>query len=112
MHVGFIGLGAMGHSMAGHLSGRGLLMVVGNRTQAKADAFAAERGLRVATSAMDFADCDVVMLCVPADSDVLENVDALAAVLAPGSVVVDHSTVSVATAKAAAARLRERDIGF
>jgi 3-hydroxyisobutyrate dehydrogenase len=102
----------MGHSMAGHLSGRGLLMVVGNRTQAKADAFAAERGLRSARTPADFAECDVVMLCVPADSDVLENVDALAAVLAPGSVVVDHSTVSVATAKAAAARLGERGLGF
>jgi 3-hydroxyisobutyrate dehydrogenase len=112
MQAGFIGLGAMGHSMAGHLSGRGLLMVVGNRTQSKADAFAAERGLRVATCAADFTECDVVMLCVPADSDVLENVDALAAVLAPGRVVVDHSTVSVATAKAAAARLGERGIGF
>jgi 3-hydroxyisobutyrate dehydrogenase len=112
MQVGFIGLGAMGHSMAGHLSGRGLLMVVGNRTQDKADAFAAERGLRAARSAADFADCDAVMLCVPADADVLENVDALADVLAPGSVVVDHSTVSVATARMAAARLRERGIDF
>jgi 3-hydroxyisobutyrate dehydrogenase len=112
MHVGFIGLGAMGHSMAGHLSGRGLLMVVGNRTQSRAEAFAAERGLRAAASAMDFAECDAVMLCVPADADVLENVTALAGVLAPGSVVVDHSTVSVATAREAARRLRERGIAF
>jgi 3-hydroxyisobutyrate dehydrogenase len=102
----------MGHSMAGHLHARGLLAVVGNRTQAKADAFAAERGVRAATAAADFAQCAAVMLCVPADADVLANVEALAAVLAPGSVVVDHSTVSVATARAAAALLRERDIGF
>jgi len=39
-------------------------------------------------------------------------VRALAAVLAPGSVVIDHSTVSSDTAKAAYALLRERDIGF
>jgi 3-hydroxyisobutyrate dehydrogenase len=112
MQAGFIGLGAMGHSMAGHLHDRGLLAVVGNRTQAKADAFAAERGVRAATNAVDFATCAVVMLCVPADADVLANVEALAAVLAPGSVVVDHSTVSVATAKAAAALLQPRGIGF
>ena len=112
MQAGFIGLGAMGHSMAGHLHDRGLLAVVGNRTQAKADAFAAERGVRAATNAADFATCAVVMLCVPADADVLANVEALAAVLAPGSVVVDHSTVSVATAKAAAALLQPRGIGF
>src|SRR5687767_2468937 len=108
MQAGFIGLGAMGHSMAGHLRDRGLLAVVGNRTQAKADAFAAERGVRAATNAADFATCAAVMLCVPADADVLANVEALAAVLAPGSVVVDHSTVSVATAKAAAALLQPR----
>jgi 3-hydroxyisobutyrate dehydrogenase len=112
MQAGFIGRGAMGHSMAGHLHDRGLLAVVGNRTQAKADAFAAERGVRAATNAVDFATCAVVMLCVPADADVLANVEALAAVLAPGSVVVDHSTVSVATAKAAAALLQPRGIGF
>ena len=41
MKTGFIGLGAMGHSMAGHLADKGILTVVGNRTQAKADAFGA-----------------------------------------------------------------------
>ena len=112
MHVGFIGLGAMGHSMAGHLHARGLLAAVGNRTQAKAEAFAAEHGVRAATKATDFAKCDIVMLCVPADADVLANVEALAAVLAPGSVVVDHSTVSTATARAAADTLRARGIDF
>jgi 3-hydroxyisobutyrate dehydrogenase len=112
MHVGFIGLGAMGHSMARHLHSRGLLAVVGNRTQAKAEAFAAERGVRAATSAADFAKCTIVMLCVPADADVLANVEALAAVLAPGSLVIDHSTVSTATARAAAATLRVQGIDF
>jgi 3-hydroxyisobutyrate dehydrogenase len=112
MHVGFIGLGAMGHSMAGHLHARGLLAVVGNRTFAKAVAFARERGVQAAVAASDFAACDIVMLCVPADADVLANVEALAAVLAPGSVVVDHSTVSTATARTAAGALRARGIGF
>ena len=112
MQVGFVGLGAMGHSMAGHLATRGLLAVVGNRTQAKADAFGAERGVLSARSPGDYAGCDVVALCVPADADVLANVAALAAVLKPGSVVIDHSTVSVATARSAAATLRERGIGF
>ena len=112
MRVGFIGLGAMGHSMAGHLHDRGLLAVVGNRTQAKADAFARERGLRAARAPADFAGCAVVMLCVPMDADVLENVEALASVLQPGSVVVDHSTVSVQTARRAGELLAARGIGF
>lgn len=114
MKTGFIGLGAMGHSMAGHLHAKGVLAVVGNRTQAKAQAFADERGLRAAASASAsaYADCDVVMLCVPMDADVLDNVGALASVLKPGSVVVDHSTVSVDTARAARARLAAHGIGF
>lgn len=109
---GFIGLGAMGRPMAGHLAARDLLAVVGNRSVEKADALAAELKVRAAHNASDFADCDVVALCVTADEDVLANVDALAAVMQPGSVVVDHSTVSSATAQTAAARLAANGIGF
>lgn len=111
-HCGFIGLGAMGRPMAGHLAARGLLAVVGNRSIDKAETLASELGVRAAQSAKDFADCDVVALCVTADADVLANVDALAAVIQPGSVVIDHSTVSSATAQAAAARLAAKGIGF
>jgi len=112
LRVGFIGLGAMGHPMAGHLADRGLLAVVGNRTAAKAQAFAAARGVRAAVSFADYAGCEVVALCVSADADVLGNVDGLASVLAPGAIVIDHSTVSVETAREAAKRLAARGIGF
>jgi len=112
MKTGFIGLGAMGAPMARHLHARGLLTVVGTRTQEKADAFAAELGVRAARTADNFADCDVVALCVPLDFDVLENVSALAQVLKRGAIVIDHSTVSVDTARRAAAMLAPHDIGF
>ena len=112
MSAGFIGLGAMGAPMARHLHGRGLLAVVGNRTAAKAQALAAELGVTAAASAADFAGCDVVALCVSLDADVLENVQALAEVLAAGAVVIDHSTVSVDTARQAQALLAARGIGF
>ncbi|GAB1595214.1 NAD(P)-dependent oxidoreductase [Lysobacter claricitrinus] len=112
MKTGFIGLGAMGAPMARHVHSRGLLTAVGTRTQDKADALAAELGVRAARSAQNFADCDVVALCVPLDADVLENVAGLADVLRPGSVVIDHSTVSVDTAKRAAAMCAEHGIGF
>ena len=110
--AGFVGLGAMGGPMAGHLVAAGRLAVVGNRSPAKAIALAQQLQARAATGAADFAGCEVVMLCVGADQDVLENVDALAAVLAPGSLVIDHSTVSVDTAKEAGRRLAARRIGF
>ena len=112
MKTGFIGLGAMGHSMAGHLADKGLLAVVGNRTQAKAEAFANARSVAEAKAATAYADCDAAMLCVSMDSDVLENVAMLAAAMKPGSVVVDHSTVSVQTARRARALLAESGIGF
>lgn len=112
MKAGFVGLGAMGAPMAGHLAARGLLAVVDNRTRNKADALAAQLGVKAAASHADFAGCDVVALCVSMDADVLQQVGALAAVLAPGAVVVDHSTVSVDTAKQAQAILAERGIGF
>lgn len=112
MKTGFIGLGAMGAPMARYLHARGLLTAVGNRTQSKADALAKELDVRAARSADNFADCDVVALCVSLDADVLENVNALAQVLKPGAVVVDHSTVSVQTARRAAATLQAQDIGF
>ncbi len=112
MKTGFIGLGAMGAPMARYLHARGLLTAVGNRTQSKADALAKELEVRAARSADNFADCDVVALCVSLDADVLENVNALALVLKPGAVVVDHSTVSVQTARRAAATLQAQGIGF
>lgn len=112
MKVGFIGLGAMGEPMAGHLQARGLLAVVGNRTQAKAQALAARLGVVAARDAAGFSECAAVALCVSMDADVLENVEALAQVLASGAVVIDHSTVSVDTARRAQALLAERGIGF
>lgn len=112
LRCGFIGLGAMGAPMAGHLAAKGLLAVVGNRTYTKAEALAAELRVKTAPAPAGFADCDVVLLCVSADADVLDNVRALASVLKPGSVVVDHSTVARDTAINASAILAERGIGF
>src|SRR3970282_214202 len=112
LKVGFIGLGAIGEPMARHLHARGMLAVVGNRTQGKADALAAELGARAARSPDNFAGCDVVALCVSFDADVLENVEGLANLLHPGAVVIDHSTVSVDTARRAAAMLAAHNIGF
>ena len=112
LKVGFIGLGAMGNPMSRHLHSHGLLTVVGNRTASKSNALTAELGVRAATSAQDFADCDAVMLCVSADSDVLQNVEALAGVLKPGAVVVDHSTVASDTARHAFEILAQHNIAF
>ena len=112
LRVGLIGLGAMGEPMARHLHARGMLRVVGNRSLAKAEGLATELGVLAGASTADFVNCNTLILCVSADTDVLENVSALALALQPGSVVVDHSTVARATAQQAAALLVARGIRF
>ncbi len=113
MRAGFIGLGAMGAPLAGHLHARGLLAAVGNRNALKALQFAAGHApVLAAGAAADFAGCAVVVLCVSADADVMQNVLALADVLPRGSVVVDHSTVAAGTAREAHAALARQGIGF
>ncbi|MBB6189491.1 NAD(P)-dependent oxidoreductase [Rhodanobacter sp. MP7CTX1] len=104
----FIGLGAMGAPMAGHLNAKGLLHAVANRTQAKAEALAREWGVLAPTTLAELgASCDVIALCVTADADVLNLVEALAPHLKPGAIVIDHSTVAPDTARRAALRLAQ-----
>lgn len=106
LKAGFVGLGAMGAPMAGHLKACGLLVAVANRTAAKAVALAQELGVSApATLAELAAQCDVIALCVTADADVLSAVEAMAPHLQPGAIVIDHSTDAPATAKQAAAIL-------
>ena len=45
------------------------------------------------------AEVDIVLICVSADQDVLEIVDAIAKTIKLGAIVVDMSTVSSETAK-------------
>ncbi|SHL91155.1 NAD(P)-dependent oxidoreductase [Rhodanobacter sp. OK091] len=106
LKAAFIGLGAMGAPMARHLKAKGLLHAVANRTQTKALQLAQELDVTApATLAELAAQCDVIALCVTADADVLNTVEALAPHLQPGAIVIDHSTDAPATAKRAAAML-------
>lgn len=113
LRVGFIGLGAMGDGMARNLHRRGLLQAVWNRTPERAQSLAGELGCQAPSNIAELArQCDIVMLCVSADADVLEVVAALQTGLRRGSIVIDCSTVSADTARAAAHRLRENEAHF
>lgn len=113
MTVAMIGLGAMGVGMARNLAKAGQLTAVYNRTAAKAQAVAEELGVCAYSQlAALAADMDVMLLCVSADSDVLDVVTALAQTAKPGAVVVDMSTVSPATARQAAAILQKKQVAF
>lgn len=113
MRVGLIGLGAMGQGMARNLAKAGYLAAVYNRSQHKAATLAAELGVKTYPSPQTLAsDVDTVLICVSTDSDVLEVVTALASTIAPGTVVVDMSTVASDTARRAAEILAEKGVDF
>lgn len=113
MKTGVIGLGAMGKHMAMNLHRQGHLHSVWNRSREKAADLAGECGVSCAESpAALAADCDLIIICVSRDTDVLEVVDALADHVRPGAVVVDTSTVSSDTAGQAARRLEDHGAGF
>lgn len=108
VRVGFVGLGAMGWSMAAHLHRVGLLVAVANRTHEKAFRFAAEHsGIGALADASELAsNCDVVVSCVTADADVIALATALAVHARPGFVLVDTSTIASTSARQAAEILR------
>lgn len=113
MKSAFIGLGGMGYGMAANLQRAGLLTAVYNRTQDKARAFAEEHGVAaVARPADAAARAEALVLCVSADDDVLEMVDALVPALSDSHVVIDCSTVASDTAREAARRVAEAGAAF
>jgi 3-hydroxyisobutyrate dehydrogenase len=113
MRAGFIGLGAMGQHMARNLHKAGLLSVVWNRSRARADALSKETGCTAAHDIAELASkVDVVVVCVSADADVLEVVNALSGTLAAGTIVIDCSTVSANTAREAASLLQSHRVSF
>ena len=113
LRVGFVGLGAMGLGMSRNLHKQKLLSAVWNRTAAKAQEIAQETGCTAVASVADLAALsDIIVMCVSADADVLEIVDAIGPALRPNCIVIDCSTVSADTARSAAHRLRERGAQF
>jgi 3-hydroxyisobutyrate dehydrogenase len=113
LRAGFVGLGAMGLPMARNLHRAGLLAATWNRSQAKAEALAAETGVPAAASLADMAAaCDLVVTCVSADADLLEVVAGLLPGLRPGAIVVDCSTVAAGTARTAAGQLSASGAAF
>jgi 3-hydroxyisobutyrate dehydrogenase len=117
--IAFLGLGVMGAPMAGHLARAGHRVTVYNRTGAKADDWVARHaaeGLEVASAPTPLEAArgqDIVLTCVGNDKDIAEVVlgdgGALAA-MAPGSLFVDHTTVSPGSARKIAAAAEPRGV--
>ncbi len=114
--VAFLGLGVMGHPMAGHLARAGHQVTVYNRTAAKAEAWVGEYGGAFAqTPAEAVRGAEFVFCCVGNDDDlrsvVLGEQGALAG-MAAGAVFVDHTTASAEVARELHAEAAKRGIPF
>jgi len=112
----FIGLGVMGYPMAGHLQAAGHPTIVYNRTSAKADQWVEQHGGASAPTPREAAaGNDVVMVCVGNDDDLRSVVfgdDGALAGMAPGSVLVDHTTASAEVAREIRANADGLGVGF
>ena len=116
LRLAFLGLGVMGHPMAGHLARAGHELCVYNRTSTKADAWVAEFGGQMApTPALAAQGASLVFACVGNDDDlrsvVLGEQGAFAG-MAPGSVFVDHTTASAEVARELHAEALKRGLHF
>ncbi len=114
--VAFLGLGVMGGPMAGHLAAKGHEVTVYNRTGAKAVDWAAKHGgAHAATPRAAAKGAEFVMACVGNDDDlrsVCLGPDGAFAGMTPGSVFVDHTTVSAKVTRELHALAAERGLGF
>ena len=117
--VAFLGLGVMGHPMAGHLARAGHHVTVYNRTASKAAAWASEHGGGHAPTPREAAaaggGAEIVFACVGNDDDLRSVVlggEGAFAGMRPGAILVDHTTASAAVARELYAAARERGLHF
>lgn len=114
--VAFIGLGTMGYPVAGHLQKAGHEVCVFNRTKAKAEAWQKEFQGKTADTPKDAASgAQFVFLCVGNDDDVRSVVygeNGVLAGMAPGSILVDHTTTSAVLAREIAEKCSEKGVSF
>ncbi|WP_395343175.1 NAD(P)-dependent oxidoreductase [Ningiella sp. W23] len=117
MQLSFIGLGAMGFPMAGHLYRAGYFVTVYNRTQEKAVDWCKSHpgGEHAKTPREACEGADAVFMCVGNDDDVRSVVygdDGVLASMRGGAVLVDHTTTSAVLANELAAKCNSQQIPF
>lgn len=114
--VAFLGLGVMGHPMAGHLARTGHDVTVFNRTRARAEDWVERYGGELAPSPKQAVEgAELVFSCVGNDDHVREvvlGISGALAAMAPGSILIDHTTSSANLARELAKRALGRGVGF
>ena len=113
--VAFIGLGRMGHGMAGRYLDAGFTVAVFNRSKAKAEDLIA-RGARWASSPAEAADGADAVVTMVADDEASRSVwlgkDGAVTTMKPGALAIECSTVSHQHALDMARELRGRGLVY
>ena len=116
VHVGFIGLGHMGHGMAINILKRGFpLHVMAHKSRKALDDVVYRGAQEVSTPKAMAASCDIVLLCVPGAKEVEALVtadDGLAAGSRLGLTVVDCTTSDPSTLLRLSAEYASRGLVF
>jgi len=114
--LGFIGLGVMGFSMAGHLAKAGFKVIVFNRSEKKSDFWLQHfNGSKAITPKQLAQQCDVVFSCVGNDDDVKQVLigdEGAIHGLKEGGIIVDHTTTSAEVARELAAQFEKEQVEF
>jgi len=112
--IGFIGVGFMGHGMAGNiLRGGYRLIVKGNRNRAPVEDLLDRGAEEAATPAEMAARCDIVHLCLSNSAQVeavIRGPEGLLAGARPGLIVIDTTTADPGSTLALAAEMAERGV--
>ncbi|MFE4061824.1 NAD(P)-dependent oxidoreductase, partial [Streptomyces sp. NPDC059096] len=111
--IAFIGLGIMGGPMAANLVKAGHTVTGHNRGSAPVDRLIAAGGRGAGTVAEAVRDAEVVITMVPADAQVEEVVlgeDGVLRHAAPGTLLIDMSSITPGTALKVAAAAREKGV--
>jgi 3-hydroxyisobutyrate dehydrogenase len=115
MRVAFLGLGIMGSRMAANVAAAGHDLTVWNRTEATAEAFAAEHGATLAATPGHAAAASEVVITMVVDaaqveSVLLDPVTGAAHGAEAGTLFVDCSTIGPAATRRVGAELAEREL--
>jgi 3-hydroxyisobutyrate dehydrogenase len=109
--IGFIGLGNMGLPMAQNLLKAGHAVQGFDVARTQVDALAASGGAAAPTAQAAVAGAEVVITMLPAGTQVREvylGGDGVLAGASPGALLIDSSTIDVATARAVATTAESR----
>ena len=115
-HIGFAGLGLMGHGMAKNLVTKGWpLAVMGHRNREPVEHLKSLGAREVATPRELAAQCEIVHLCVTGSPQVeatMRGENGLLAGAKPGTVIIDCSTSNPVSTLALAEEAQARGVHF